>query len=99
MEALEAIREKGRAYVSEGTGEGYSLQLPVDTEILDGTNPVASSSNAVVESTPVDATPTDANANPTPTPKIEEPKDNQILQCIDVIARVRSHCSLRVSEY
>ena len=87
IEALEAIREKGRAYVPEGTGEGYTLQLPVDTEILDGTNPVASSSNAAVEPTPVDAAPADANTPPTP--KIEEPEDNQILQCIDVIARVR----------
>ena len=91
IEALEAIREKGRAYIPEGTGEGYNLQLPVDAEILDGTVPVASSSTAV-ELAPVDAaTPVDANAPS----KIEEPKDNQILQCIDVIARVRFSFSFR----
>ena len=86
IEALEAILMKGRAYVPEGTGEGYYLQLPVDAEIIDGTLPVASSSTAVAPPAVV-TPPVDSNAPP----KIEEPKDNQLLQCIDVIARVRFH--------
>lgn len=78
VEALTAIRTLGEAFVPPGTGAGYNLQLVSDFAAS------APSAEVPIPSMGADTAMADA------TSKIEEPKENHVLMCIDVMGRVRT---------
>ncbi|KAK4704493.1 hypothetical protein P7C70_g1715, partial [Phenoliferia sp. Uapishka_3] len=79
IDALKAIREKGRNFVPESS-EGYSLHVDVDPAAVEKVDSTAASISGVEQAG--DATTADSSL-----PKFDEIKDNIVLTSTDVIGR------------
>lgn len=94
VDAITAIRTKGRAFVTEVGDEGYNLQ-PLTAE--ESTTGDVVSRMEVMSDVVVPGSSTVVDALAEVAVKVEEPKENAVLACIDVMGRV-SHPSFTSAE-